>query len=112
MALATLDMIPPAWRLTPPQERQWAAEAAAITQVAPGSVRRLVVIELPDCPLAWRYQQMFIAASADRHDLITPVITSWEQWDSRQEMLSLALSLLMAGCPPVAVFAAIAVLDD
>ena len=105
-------MIPEVWRLNPQQELQWTTEAAAVTQVAPERVRRLVVIELPDCPLSWRYQEMFIAASASRHDLITPVISAWDQWDSRQELLSLALTLLMTGRPPVAVFAAIAVLDD
>ena len=95
--------------MTPDQERQWVLEAAARMQVTPERVRRFVVIELPDCPLSWRYHGLFVAASASRNDLVTPVITSWEQWESRPQELALALSLLLAGRPPVAVFAAIAV---
>ena len=112
MALATRDMIPDVWLLTPQQERQWASQAAALTQAPPERVRRLVVIELPDCPLSWRYHEMFAAASASRDDLITPMISPWDQWESRQDLATLALCLLLSGRPPVAVFAAIAVLDD
>ena len=54
--------------------------AGHMTGESPSTLERLVVIELPDIPLVYAYQAAHMQASAHRADLVTPIITSQEQW--------------------------------
>ena len=108
-AFVTWDMIPAVWLLSPEQESKWLSE---IAHLAPGetaqTLERHVCIELPDCPPAWEYQQAYIAASTTRSDLVTPMITSREQWESRPEQLLDVIWRLLHGLPPMVAVCVIA----
>ena len=107
---ATKDMIPGEWHLTPEQERQWLAHAAAgLTNETADTLQRMVAIELPDTFTAWAYQEAYVEAAKERDDLVAPVITSQEQWRDRVDELANVVRCLWEGEPPAVVFCALAV---
>ena len=107
--LVTKDLIPQVWYLSEEQEREWLAHAGgALPGYSPGELRRVFVIELPDCPMAYAYQQAYVTASARRDDLVMPVITPREQWHGRGDVLVEVLRCLIEGSPPLAAVAVIA----
>ena len=106
----TKDMIPKEWRFTEEQEKDWLRHVA--TEM-PGetaeTLQRMVAIELPDTHMAWAYQQAYMTASEQREDLVTPVITSREQWENRSEELTKVVKCLTEGTPPVVTLCAMVV---
>ena len=105
----TKDMVPETWHLPPEQEGEWLADAARGLSVAEGTLQRLVTVELPDTHTAWAYQRAYLRAAERRDDLVTPVITSREQWDGRLDQLARVVQCLWEGEPPAVAFCAIAV---
>ena len=98
----TWDMIPPVWIYTRAQERAWLEEIASYYPgKSPRSLERHVAIELPDCPLAWEYQEAFRAASQECGDLVPVLITDRSQWEGRNEQMVEVLGRLLARVPPI-----------
>ena len=105
----TKDMVPKEWHLGPEQEKEWLAHAAVGLAGATDSLQRMVAVELPDTFAAWAYQEAYARAAVERDDLVTPVITSREQWHGRTSELAKVVRCLWEGEPPAVVFCAIAV---
>ena len=107
--LVTKDMVPSVWHLSEAQEAEWLAHVAGeFPDYAPDELCRAVVVELPDFPLAYAYQQAYAEAAASRSDLVMPIITSLEQWDDRREEMATVMRCLLEGAPPLAAIAAMA----
>ena len=111
--LVTKDMIPPVWLLTPEQEQEWIVHVAPRLEGAdPGSLRRMVVLELPDVGLAWEYRAAYVNAAKRRDDLVIPVITSQEQWHGREQQAMEVVRRLVQGDAPAIAFRAVAILKE
>ena len=107
--LVTKDMVPSVWHLSEAQEAEWLAHVAGeFPDYAPDELCRAVVVELPDFPLAYAYQQAYTEAAAVRDDFVMPVITSLEQWDGRCEEMATVMRCLLEGTPTLDAIAAMA----
>ena len=106
-------MVPKEWRFTEEQDREWLTHVA---KEMPGesahTLMRIVAVELPDTHGAWAHQKAYMAASEQRDDLVTTVITSREQWEKRSDKLQKVLMCLKDGTPPAVGFCAMAVKKD
>ena len=112
-ALVTKDMVPRQWLMTPQQEHEWLlCVASRLPGSDPDAMRRLVAIELPDIKPAWQYQETYQQAAGQRDDLVTPIVTSWEQWRGREDVLCEIVKHLWEGTAPAVVFVAVAVPRD
>ena len=101
-SFVTKDMIPAVWYLTEEQEAEWLEHMAGrLPGGSAATLQRVVVIELPDFPIAYAYQEAYAAASAVREDLVMPIITSLEQWRGRREEMANIVRCLLGGIPPV-----------
>ena len=104
----TWDMLPPEWIFTPEQEATWIERVIHLMPgEPPQTVQRHVCFELPDCPMAFMYQRAYLAAAETRDDLVPPMITGREQWESRPDRLAEVVWCLLTGRPPLVSICAI-----
>ena len=105
----TSSMVPMCHDLTPQQEEAFLRASSEAHGVPPGSLQRMIAVELPDTHAAWEYQAAYVEAAKIRNDLVPPAITSREQWDDRPEELARVVACLWTREAPSVAFISFAV---